>query len=297
MKQVLIEEPSFADHVEEHGSYLCGNHAHTVCEGVAYQRVKIVNVAFLGDATRWVLVDTGLPGAANSIREAATERFGEGARPAAIIMTHAHSDHAGSVEKLAEEWQVPVYAHPLEEPYLIGAASYPAPDPKVGGGVMSALSVLFPRGPVNIRKWLKMLPEDHTVPFLENWVWLHTPGHTPGHVSLWRESDRTLIAGDAFITTNQESLYAVVTQRPELHGPPMFYTQNWMEAEASVKRLSMLQPEVALCGHGRPMRGPRLRQGLKTLAINFRRIAVPQHGKYVDHPATVLEGNAYVKKN
>ncbi len=138
----------------------------------------------------------------------------------------------------------PVYAHPLEHPYLNGQASYPPADPLVGGGAMALLSPLYPRSPVDVGARLHRLPADLSVPGMPGWQWVHTPGHTPGHVSLWRESDRTLIAGDAIVTTGQESAYAVMTQRLEMHGPPRYLTPDWMEAEASVKRLSDLKPEL-----------------------------------------------------
>ncbi len=66
------------------------------------------------------------------------------------------------------------------------------------------------------------LPDDGSVPEMGGWRWLHTPGHTPGHMALWREADRTVNAGDAFITTRRESAYAVTVQEPEMHGPPMY---------------------------------------------------------------------------
>jgi glyoxylase-like metal-dependent hydrolase (beta-lactamase superfamily II) len=68
----------------------------------------------------WVLVDAGLPGSAGTIRRHAAEIFGSEARPAAIILTHGHFDHVGALLTLATEWDVPVYAHPLELPYLTG---------------------------------------------------------------------------------------------------------------------------------------------------------------------------------
>ena len=74
---------------------------------------------------------------------------------------------------------------------------------------MSLLAPLFPRRPIDVSRWLQRLPEDGSVPQMPGWRWIHTPGHTPGHISFWRERDRTIIAGDAFITTNQESAYAV----------------------------------------------------------------------------------------
>ena len=75
--------------------------------------------------------------------------------------------------------------------------------------MMPLLAPLFPRRPIDVSRWLQRLPEDGSVPQMPGWRWIHTPGHTPGHISFWRERDRTIIAGDAFITTNQESAYAV----------------------------------------------------------------------------------------
>jgi glyoxylase-like metal-dependent hydrolase (beta-lactamase superfamily II) len=140
------------------------------------------------------------------------------------VLTHGHFDHVGALETLSGEWDVPVYAHRLEHPYLNGMASYPPADPSVGGGLMALLSPLFPTKPVNVGPRLRELPEDGSIPGMPGWQWLRTAGHSPGHVSLWRTSDRLLIAGDAFITTRQESVYRAVTQEPEMHGPPMYFT-------------------------------------------------------------------------
>jgi glyoxylase-like metal-dependent hydrolase (beta-lactamase superfamily II) len=117
---------------------------------------------------------------------------------------------------------------------------------------------------------------------MPGWKWIHTPGHSPGHISLWRESDRTLVAGDAFITTAQESAYAVLSQRPELHGPPMYYTTDWDSAGTSVSRLASLEPEVVISGHGPPLHGPEMRSALHELAERFEMVAVPPQGRYVN---------------
>ena len=270
---------------------------HDVLEDLAYQRLLIVNVAYggvLGAADgEWVLIDAGVPGSAGAIRRAVAHRFGERSRPAAIVLTHGHFDHVGALETLVETWDVPVYAHELELPYLDGSAAYPPPDPTVGGGMMSVMSGLYPRGPVNVARWLRSLAPDGTVPVMRGWRWLHTPGHTPGHVSFWRESDRTLIAGDAFITTRQESAYAVAVQKAEMHGPPMYYTQDWEAARQSVERLAALEPQLAVCGHGHAMRGPEMREALHVLARDFASIAVPVRGRYVGEPARPETGSAY----
>jgi glyoxylase-like metal-dependent hydrolase (beta-lactamase superfamily II) len=270
---------------------------HAITEDVAYQRNVLVNVVFVGTPGAgdrgWVLVDAGVMGAKRSIQAAARARFGEGARPAAIVLTHGHFDHVGVLEDLAEEWDVPVFAHTLERPYLDGSASYPTGDPSVGGGLFGRLSPLFPTKPVDVSRNLRILPEDGTVPPLPGWRWLHTPGHAPGHISLWREADRTLIAGDAFVTTAQESVYAVAVQEPELHGPPMYLTIDWDAARSSVRVLAALEPERVITGHGRPLQGSEMRRALNALAQDFDTVAVPKHGRYVDAPLRAADGSAY----
>jgi glyoxylase-like metal-dependent hydrolase (beta-lactamase superfamily II) len=270
---------------------------HAITEDVAYQRNVLVNVVFVGTPRAgdrgWVLVDAGVMGSKRSIQAAARARFGEGARPAAIVLTHGHFDHVGVLEDLAEKWDVPVFAHSLERPYLDGSASYPTGDPSVGGGLFGRLSPLFPTKPVDVSRNLRILPEDGTVPPLPGWRWLHTPGHAPGHISLWREADRTLIAGDAFVTTAQESVYAVAVQEPELHGPPMYLTIDWDAARSSVRVLAALEPERVITGHGRPLQGSEMRRALNALAQDFDTVAVPKHGRYVDAPLRAADGSAY----
>jgi glyoxylase-like metal-dependent hydrolase (beta-lactamase superfamily II) len=116
---------------------------------------------------------------------------------------------------------------------------------------------------------------------MPRWRWVHTPGHTPGHVALVRPSDRTMIAGDAFVTTKQESAIAVLTQRREMHGPPAYFTPDWPSARRSVQLLADLEPEAAITGHGRAFEGAELRRELHELARDFGRRAVPSRGRYV----------------
>lgn len=266
-QQIPLDSRSLLDRFQNDAARDDGTHE--ICHDLAYRRLAIVNVVFFGVPNagdrEWVLIDAGVMGTTRLIAAAAKERFGTNARPAAIIQTHGHFDHVGALEELADEWEAPVYAHELELPYLNGSASYPPPDPTVGGGLMSLLSPLYPRGPVDVSRWLRPLPQDGSVPEMPGWRWLPTPGHTPGQVSLWRESDRTIIAGDAFITTRQESAYAVTVQEPELHGPPMYYTTNWDNARHSVELLASLEPERVITGHGPALQGPEMREALREL--------------------------------
>jgi glyoxylase-like metal-dependent hydrolase (beta-lactamase superfamily II) len=270
---------------------------HAIAADVAYSRVVMVNVVFIGEPTAgdrgWVLVDAGLPGTEGMIRAAAEKRFGEEARPSAIVLTHGHFDHVGALASLAQRWEVPIYAHRLEHPYLNGEASYPPADPSVGGGLMALVSPLYPRGPIDVSARLRPLPEDGTLPGLPGWEWLHTPGHSVGHVSLWREKDRTLVAGDAVITTKQESALAVLSQRREMHGPPQYYTVEWDKAGQSVNRLARLQPECVVTGHGEAVRGAPMRHALARLAREFDHLAVPSRGRFLRRPARAEDRSAY----
>jgi len=142
---------------------------------------------------------------------------------------------------------------------------------------------------------LRALPESGDVPEMPGWRWLHTPGHTPGHVSLWRDADRLLVAGDAFVTTKQESAYAVAVQKPVVSGPPRYYTPDWEAAKTSVRTLAVLSPKRVVTGHGRALGGPGLRGALERLARDFERLAVPEHGRYVGRPARAdASGTRYV---
>lgn len=264
-----------------------------VADSLVLLRTSIVNVLMSGPPGAgdrgWVLVDAGMPGSADAIAQAAARRFGHGARPSAVVLTHGHADHVGALRELAERWDAPVYAHVLEHPYLTGRSAYPPPDPTVGGGALAALSFLYPAGPVDLGDRVRPLPDDRSVPGMPGWRWVPTPGHTPGHVSLWRQADRTVVAGDAFVTTQQSSALAVLTQRAAVHGPPAYFTPDWPAARRSVERLASLGPETAATGHGPVMRGAELRRGLARLAKEFDRRAVPAHGRYVGTPAVTDE--------
>ena len=246
--------------------------------------VQIVNVVFYGrpDDGDFVLIDAGMPKSSKKIIEAAKERFGENSKPKAIILTHGHFDHVGAVIELSEHWDVPVYAHKLELPYLNGMKDYQAPDPSVDGGMVAKMSPMFPHTGIDITERLHELPADGSVPYMPDFEWVHTPGHAEGHVSLYREKDKALIAGDAFITVKQDSLYNVLTQEKNIYGPPRYFTTDWVAARASVEKLASVNPEIAITGHGQPMTSNELAEALDKLVNNFDEIAKPDSGKYIE---------------
>jgi len=248
-------------------------------------RIVFVNVYAIGDRSGWCLIDAGLSGSAGRILRWCAAHFGDTA-PGAILLTHAHFDHVGALETLVDTWGVRVYAHPRELPYVKGERAYPPPDPSVGGGLMARMAALYPRKPINLGAVARALPADGSITDAPGWKWIHTPGHTPGHVSLFRASDRVLVVGDAFCTTKQESFLAVATQRPELHGPPAYFTTDWDAARQSVRRLAALQPDVIAPGHGQAMSGDETMRALDTLSQRFDELARPKQGRYVEHPVS-----------
>lgn len=243
--------------------------------------IQIANIVFysIPGSNDFVLIDAGMPKSAEEIIAVAENRFGENAKAKAIILTHGHFDHVGAIIELVEHWQVPVFAHALELPYLTGEQDYPEPDPSVDSGLVAKMSPMFPNEAIDLGEFVQELPSDGTVPFMEGFKWIHTPGHTPGHVSLFRERDGALIAGDAFVTVKQESLYKVFTQEKEVNGPPKYLTPDWEAAFESVKKLAVLKPSIAVTGHGVPMSGAELSNGLEKLVDQFQQIALPKKAK------------------
>lgn len=249
-------------------------------------RILFVNVFAIGHADNsWTLIDTGLPLTEAYIRNWADRHFGTA--PNAIILSHGHFDHVSSARDLADYWNIPIYAHLLEHPYLTGRDEYPAPNATAGGGMMSLLSPLLPRGPVDLRRHLQSLPpgtgSDLSIPEMPGWQILHTPGHTPGHVSFFRPADRALLPCDAFCTTKPESFFqAAIAQTGELHGPPAYFTTDWTQAKQSVRFLAGLEPLIVAPGHGQPIAGSSVPIELRQLADRFDQVAVPENRH---HPA------------
>ncbi|MEO8438954.1 MAG: MBL fold metallo-hydrolase [Spartobacteria bacterium] len=257
-----------------------------IAPDVGWQPISFVNAYLVGHSGGpWALIDTGLPGRSDQVSDAAEARFGAGTRPEAIYLTHGHFDHAGSARVLAEKWDIPIFAHRMELPYLTGRSDYPPPDPTIGGA-MAFLSRFMPYRERDLGGHLRELPSG-PLPGLEGWEWMHTPGHSPGHVSFFRRDDQVLLAGDAFATMNMDSWVGLASGRKQLARAGAPFNIDWQATRASVERLAALRPSVVGCGHGIPMSGPDLPERVQRLARNFR---PPRRGRYVNIPAVVDEG-------
>ncbi len=264
-------------------------HTETLAPDVLRFPVAFVNAYAVGEpGGPWVLIDTGLPGGAAYLQPALEQTMG--GAPAAIVLTHGHFDHAGSALVLAEAWDVPIYAHKAELPFLNGRSDYPPADPSMGGAI-AQLARAFPAAGYDFGDRVRALPQDGTLPELEGWEVIHTPGHTPGHVSFWRRADQILLAGDALATMDLDSWLTQVTHERELARSPVPFTPDWDAAEESVRTLASLNPRVLGAGHGRVMNGPKLAERLREYAATPQR---PTYGRYAETPATFDEERGVV---
>ena len=256
-----------------------------IAPDVGWLPVSFVNVYFIGrPGGSWVLVDAGLPGRAKQIFAAAEARFGAGAKPEAIILTHGHFDHAGSAAQLAAKWDIPIYAHRRELPYLTKQSAYPPPDPTIGGA-MAFLSRFMPSGGYDFSGTARPLTANE-LPGVTGWEWLSTPGHSPGHISLFRPADRVLLAGDALATMNMDSWSGLLSGHQVLARAAAPFNCDWDATRASVQSLAALHPNVIGCGHGIPISDPDLPARMMQFAERFR---APRRGRYVRTPARTDE--------
>jgi glyoxylase-like metal-dependent hydrolase (beta-lactamase superfamily II) len=186
-----------------------------------------INAYLVGD----VLLDAGLGIHGGGIVKAVS------GRPVSThALTHAHGDHVGGSKKVSDALKVPVWCG-ADDAEAVRAGKVVA---------ASRIQALFNWKPVQVAR--ELVEGDELGPGFKV---LDTPGHSPGHISLWRESDRTLLCGDVFLNMN---FYTTV---PALNEPPGLFTVNPDRNRMSARRLAGLEPALVLFGHGAPSRGTR----------------------------------------
>ena len=200
-----------------------------------------INAYLIGD----VLVDSGVKqNSKKLLREL------QGRPVGAHALTHAHYDHAGGSKRVMDALDIPMWA-PAGD-----AAEVESGKPVVADTFFKALAKTGTWDGIPVHR--KLSEGDEVGP---GFVVLDVPGHSPGHVAFWRESDRTLIAGDVINTMN------LVTTIPGIQEPPKMFTPDPARNRVSIRRIAALEPELVVVGHGPPLRDPaKLRafaEGLK----------------------------------
>jgi glyoxylase-like metal-dependent hydrolase (beta-lactamase superfamily II) len=230
------------------------------------------NVYLIGSRSSfWTLVDAGWVGSEKKITAAAESVFGPGARPASMVLTHLHPDHSGATAQLAERWGQSAYVHPDELPLAAGyRQAYAIP---LDRWLLPLIRRLPKKTQAKIATGADLTavvqPFDPQagIPGLPGWTAIHSPGHTPGHLSLYRPSDGVLITGDAVVTVDVTSLLGILTSRQGVFGPPRYSTWDRAEAQRSIATLAALEPRVLATGHG-PVRIEETAQALHALAAS-----------------------------
>jgi glyoxylase-like metal-dependent hydrolase (beta-lactamase superfamily II) len=209
----------------------------------------------LDAADGWTLIDSGVAGDADQIMAQLDSGGYDLANLRSIVLTHAHSDHTGSVAELCRRSGASILAHQAEVPYIEQTQSLTYPS-----RLRRMLAWLFERiSPTPPCQVDTPLQDGAIVNALGGLQVIHVPGHTPGSIALYQAEQRILFCGDAIFHHGSSS------GQGRIAPPPRIFSVGPDQAEASARKLAALPVEVACFGHGEPIlegAGQRLREAL-----------------------------------
>jgi glyoxylase-like metal-dependent hydrolase (beta-lactamase superfamily II) len=208
-----------------------------IAEGVAILPLEIggftLNPTLVWDENGAILIDTGMPGQSEQIIEAIKKVGVPIEHIKSVLLTHQDIDHIGSLPELLEKLgsHITVYAHELDTPYIEGKS------PLLKLDLPEELQHFVKNPPK--AKVTQMLKEGDELPFCGGIQVIFTPGHTPGHISLYLKQNKILIAGDALLSVNGE-----------LKGPVSQTTPDLPTAKESLRAFLNYDIEKVICFHG-----------------------------------------------
>ncbi|MFC3884973.1 MBL fold metallo-hydrolase [Bacillus songklensis] len=194
-----------------------------------------------------VLVDVGMPGGWEQIQAVMTENGVEPKKLKAIILTHQDLDHIGSIEEIKQELgnSIIVYAHELDKPYIEGSLPLIKTTPSVMAPMIELLPEKMRQEALDLCENPPKVKVDQTVvdgqelPYCGGIRIIHTPGHTEGHISLYLQQSKTLIAADAMLCIDGK-----------LHGPVPQTSLDLPKAQRSLVKFLDYEIETVICYHG-----------------------------------------------
>lgn len=202
-----------------------------------------MNLTLIFDEENVILVDGGLPGQLQYIREEMNKAGVEIERINKIIITHHDLDHIGSLSSIVDNSnnKIEVLAHSDEKPYIEGDKMPIKFTPER----LNSIPEDRRNQMIEQVRILKKSKVDRTIEDEEELNYcggikiIHTPGHTLGHICLYLEKYKTLVSGDALNVVNGQ-----------LVGPKPEYTFNMSQAMKSLKKLTKYNIEKVICYHG-----------------------------------------------
>lgn len=220
---------------------------------------RSMNIYFLEDEGGVIQFDAGTKSMVKANREAAAELGGL----KRIVLGHAHADHRGTASSMS----VPVSCHPDE---VADAESDAAIAPYMD---LSQLPVAPVRWiyPVLLKRWdggaVKIAETVIEGDEIAGFKVLHFPGHAPGLIGLWRESDRVAIVSDVVYFVDSARMKAL--PKGEASVPHPAWAWDHAKAKESVHKLAALEPKLVCAGHETPLRGDNLRPVLERAAEKY----------------------------
>lgn len=214
--------------ITQHGKYLW-----------KLTRFWFVNSFFIAEEDGLTLIDTNLPGSASGIIRAA-ETLGQPIKRMAL--THAHGDHAGSLDELSDRLTgIEIAFTQRTANFLQGNLSLEPEEPQT-----KLRGSFYPR---NTPVGRVLQPGD----MFGSLRVIAAPGHSPDQIAFLDERDETLIAGDAFQTQGRTAVSGVIQWRFPFPG---IATWNLPTALESARSLQQLQPKWLAVGHGPVLEDP-----------------------------------------
>jgi hydroxyacylglutathione hydrolase len=218
-----------------------------------------MNIYFLEENGGVVQFDAGTKGMVKA-NKAVAARLGGLKR---IVLGHAHADHRGTASSL----RVPVHCHADD---VADAESDRAIAPYMDISKVEVAPVRWIY-PVLLRRWdggaVKI---DDTVAEgdeIAGFKVIHFPGHAPGLIGLWRESDRLAIVSDVVYLVDSARLKEL--PEGEATVPHPAFNWNHQKAKESLRRLAALEPRTVCPGHAGPLVGDNLRETLEQAAEKY----------------------------